>query len=131
MEAAVAQLRAARESLAVEFSWEPGYRADLALTLGDYAEALKIGNRLRESAAQAKRAVIVAEALVEEFPDLQQKSPADYTITAGSQGITKVTRENMVVREGLNLVLDLTMMVGPVSNVRASELSWKHDVESR
>ena len=46
---------------------------------------------------------------------LANLSPADYTITGELQGFTKVVREGVAVREGLNLALDLAMLVGSVS----------------
>jgi Carboxypeptidase regulatory-like domain len=43
--------------------------------------------------------------------------PGEYLITSERSGFAKLVRENVVVREGLNLALDLTMTLGGVSEV--------------
>jgi len=42
-------------------------------------------------------------------------APGTYTVTSELPGFTKLVRENVIVREGLNLTLDLTMAVGEIS----------------
>jgi hypothetical protein len=42
-------------------------------------------------------------------------APGVQVVTAGRQGCVTLVRENVVAREGVNLTLDLTMMVGAVS----------------
>ena len=43
--------------------------------------------------------------------------PADYTITAERQGFAKMSRENVAVREGLNLTIGITMVLGTTADV--------------
>ena len=43
--------------------------------------------------------------------------PASYAVAAESPGFVRVTRDAVVVREGLNLRVDLTMTVGVTSDV--------------
>jgi len=44
-------------------------------------------------------------------------APSEYAITCELSAFAKLVRDNVVVREGLNLSLDLTMKVGAVSDV--------------
>jgi hypothetical protein len=44
-------------------------------------------------------------------------SPADYTITAERQGFAKMAREIVAVREGLNLTIGITMVLGTTTDV--------------
>jgi len=44
-------------------------------------------------------------------------APASYTVSAELPGFAKLVREGVVVREGVNLALDLTMTVGAVTAV--------------
>jgi len=44
-------------------------------------------------------------------------APGEYVVTGEVNGFAKLIRENVVVREGLNLALDLTMKIGGISEV--------------
>ena len=51
------------------------------------------------------------------FYVLSRLAPAQYSITAERQGFARVNRENVLIREGLNVTLNLTMPLGALSDV--------------
>ncbi|HLG59547.1 MAG TPA: TonB-dependent receptor [Vicinamibacterales bacterium] len=62
-------------------------------------------------------------------------SPGEYSVAAERDGFAKIVRSPIVVREGLSLSVDLTMMVGSLSDVitvtaETPMLEWKTAVQA-
>ena len=70
------------------------------------------GVSLTLSAPPVKKTVVTAGDGSYHLVDLV---PGTYVVTAQLAGFATLVRENVVVREGLNLTLDLTMTVGAIS----------------
>src|SRR5262245_11273911 len=68
------------------------------------------------STAPFQKRVVTAGDGTYRFVDLV---PSTYVVTAELAGFSKVVRENVVVHEGLNLTLDMTMTVGGISELIA------------
>src|SRR5262245_22902418 len=66
------------------------------------------------STAPFEKRVVTAGDGTYRFVDLV---PGTYVVTAELKGFSKVVRENVVVHEGLNLTLDMTMTVGGISEL--------------
>ena len=67
---------------------------------------------LTVSVPPVKKTVVTASDGSYRFVDLV---PGTYVVAAQLAGFATLVRENVVVREGLNLTLDLTMTVGAIS----------------
>ena len=102
--------------LSVVFSAHPATAQVVGGSIGgivtdEQASALP-GVSLTVSAPPVKKAVVTAGDGSYRLVDLV---PGTYVVTAQLAGFATLVRQNVVVREGLNLTLDLTMTVGAIN----------------